>query len=48
MNGNFTYYLCKHPNEIKDIFPKNLIERMNSHQGKLKITIKIELYSIII
>lgn len=42
MHGIFTYYLCKYTNEIKDISPRNLMERMNSRLGKLKMTIMIE------
>ena len=42
MHGIFTNYLCKYTNEIKDISPRNLMERMNSRLGKLKMTIMIE------
>lgn len=42
MHGIFTYYLCKYTNEITDISPSSLMDRMNSRLERFNISVMIE------
>lgn len=42
VHGIFTYYLCQYSNEITDISPSKLMERMNQRLERFNISVMVE------